>query len=156
MTSESIFGHNLLAKDYDPPITQSSVMGLEADLSVRPTVDDVNPSTSTVFSSQRTTALLTTKLSTADVKDFAVSTQETADQTIKSHILTEKVLADFTRNDELVSREYVDFHAVDLSTAVKNFDSAATAYNINGDMSSHTVSMTSDYDILGYNWNIQF
>ena len=88
MTSESIFGHNLLARDYDPPITQSSVMGLEADLSVRATVDDVNPSTSTVFSSQRTTALLTTKLSTADVKDFAVSTQETADQTIKSHILT--------------------------------------------------------------------
>ena len=39
------------------------------------------------------------------------------------------------------------------SLHVKNFDSAATAYNTNGDMSSHTVSLTSGYDILGYGWN---
>ena len=78
-------------------------MSLESDLAVRPTKDDVNPSPNTVFSSDRTTPLLTTKLSKADIKDH-----------------------------------------------VKNFDSAATAYNTNGDMSSHTVSLTSGYDILSY------
>ena len=142
MSSESIFGHVTQEQAYNPPIEQSSVMSLESDLAVRPTVDDVNPSGSTVFSSNRVTTLLTTKLSTADVKDFAVSTQETADQTVKSHILTEKLLADFTQNDELVSKEYVDNHSVDLSTAVKNFDNPGT-FNTNGDFTTHNLVLES-------------
>ena len=109
MSGESIFGHVVQEIVYSPPIGQEQVMSLESDLAVRPTVDDVNPSTSTVFSSDRTTELLTTKLSKTDVKDFAISTQETNSQAVVSQITTDQTT--FDADQQLVTKKYVDNNA---------------------------------------------
>ena len=40
MQSESIFGHDDFSEKFDPPIPQSDVFGLEADIATRLPVDD--------------------------------------------------------------------------------------------------------------------
>jgi len=59
--------------------------------------------------------------------DISVSTTLTTGQNVKSHITTDKVLADFTSNNELVSKEYVD-STVSASTLLALTDVGETEY----------------------------
>ena len=59
---ETIFGHISSGSEYNPPIPQTDVSYLEADLSIRPVKDDDNPSDTTTFSSNKIITYLSTKL----------------------------------------------------------------------------------------------
>ena len=70
---ETIFGHIPSGSEYNPPIPQTDVSYLEADLSIRPVKDDDNPSDTTTFSSNKIITYLSTKLDdglTADVDKY--------------------------------------------------------------------------------------
>ena len=58
---EIIFGHIASGSEYNPPIPQTDVSYLEADLSIRPVKDDDNPSDTTTFSSNKIITYLSTK-----------------------------------------------------------------------------------------------
>ena len=70
---ETIFGHIPSGSEYNPPIPQTDVSYLEADLSIRPVKDDDNPSDTTTFSSNKIITYLSTKLDdglTGDVDKY--------------------------------------------------------------------------------------
>ena len=103
---ETIFGHIPSGSEYNPPIPQTDVSYLEADLSIRPVKDDDNPSDTTTFSSNKIITYLSTKLDdglTGDVNKYlkwtatgqewsdvptaTVTSQETAIATITNSVL---------------------------------------------------------------------